>query len=206
MTNEADDIALGEAKRLLRQAVLIRRKARPAETRKAADTARTEVVKNALIAGDRPTTVAVYLSADTEPATLELVAWLASVRVRVLLPVLSPHVVDDRPGEPDWAPYAGTDRLREAPFGLVEPDTDPVGAAALRDVQVVLVPALAATTAGDRLGRGGGWYDRALLHSHARTRIWALLNDDEVMEVVPAQGWDVPVHALATPTRLLPCV
>ncbi|MGI8458158.1 MAG: 5-formyltetrahydrofolate cyclo-ligase [Propionibacteriaceae bacterium] len=205
MTNEADDIALSEAKRLLRQAVLIRRKARPTATRTAADTARTEVVKNALIAGDRPTTVAVYLSADTEPATLELVAWLASVRVRVLLPVLGPHVVDGRPGEPDWAPYAGTDRLRDAPFGLIEPDTDPLGAGALRDVQVVVVPALAATSGGDRLGRGGGWYDRALLHTHARTKTWALLNDDEVMEVVPAQGWDVPVHVLATPTQLLTC-
>jgi 5-formyltetrahydrofolate cyclo-ligase len=205
VTTEADDVALSEAKRMLRHAVLIRRKARPAERRVAADSARTEVVKNALIAGDRPTTVAVYLSADTEPATLELVAWLASVRVRVLLPVLGPHVVDGKPGEPDWAPYAGTDRLRQAPFGLVEPDTDPVGAAALRDVQVVLVPALAGTVSGDRLGRGGGWYDRALLHTHARTQSWALLNDDEVMEVVPAQGWDVPVQGIATPTRLVAC-
>ena len=77
------------------------------------DAARTEQVRQALVDGERPGTVGLYLSAEPEPGTLELIAWLASVRVRVLLPVLAPHVVDQRPGDPDWAPYGGTEQLRQ---------------------------------------------------------------------------------------------
>ena len=45
-----------------------------------------------------PDTVAAYLSAGSEPGTLQLVAWLAAHRVRVLLPVLV--APDRRPARP----------------------------------------------------------------------------------------------------------
>ena len=56
-----------------------------------------------------------------------------------------------------------------------------------------------------RLGRGGGWYDRALAAATPGTPVWVLLNTDEVLPAIPVHPWDRPVDALLTPAALLPC-
>ena len=58
---------------------------------------------------------------------------------------------------------------------------------------------------GDRLGRGGGWYDRALAQASPAAPVWVLLNPDEVLQVIPVQPWDRPVDALLTPAALFRC-
>jgi 5-formyltetrahydrofolate cyclo-ligase len=73
---------------------------------------------------------------------------------RLLLPVL----LDD--GDLDWAVYSGT--LVPGPRGLLEPDGPRLGVDAIREASLVVVPALAISAAGVRLGRGGGSYDRVL--------------------------------------------
>jgi 5-formyltetrahydrofolate cyclo-ligase len=67
------------------------------------------------------------------------------------------------------------------------------------DLDLVLVPGRAFDLSGTRLGRGGGYYDRLL----ARTRALrvALLYDEQLVEAVPADEHDLPVHVLITPTR-----
>ena len=68
-----------------------------------------------------------------------------------------------------------------------------------------MVPGLLGTPSGRRLGRGGGWYDRALVHASPEARVWLLLNDDEVVDEVPSEPHDLPVTALVTPTRWVAC-
>ena len=72
-----------------------------------------------------PDTVAAYLSNGAEPGTLQLVAWLAANRVRVLLPVLS-HPIGGRLDKPAWAPYEGPDALRVGAYSILEPTGDVV--------------------------------------------------------------------------------
>jgi len=193
----ADDEALVAAKRVLRQAVQLRRESRSAEQRDELDDARCHVVQRAL--GERPpATVAAYLSTGAEPGTLQLVAWLAALEVRVLLPVLS------RGPAPAWAPYTGPDALRVGRLGILEPTAAPLPAGGLAAAGLVLCPGLAASRSGDRLGRGGGWYDHALADLAPGVPTWVLLNDDEVLAAVPVQRWDRPVDALVTPGGLLP--
>lgn len=203
-SSSADDQALLGAKALLREAVLLRREVRPADQRVANDHARFELIKAALLEHRQQLrTVAAYLSVAPEPGTLELIAWLAAKDVRVLLPVLTPVPGGPKRRGPDWAEYAGPDHLRTGVFSIIEPTTDALGADALADAELIFAPALAANRAGDRLGRGGGWYDRALAHANPATEIWTLLNDDEVLEVIPAQSWDRKVHVLAAPSALI---
>jgi len=64
----------------------------------------------------------------------------------------------------------------------------------------VLAPALAVSREGVRLGRGGGSYDRALARCRPETTVIALLFDDEVLDFVPSDSWDVRVREAVTPS------
>ncbi|GAA1427311.1 5-formyltetrahydrofolate cyclo-ligase [Microlunatus lacustris] len=195
---EADDDALSGAKDVLRRAVQLRRESRSAAQRTADDEARLAVLDDAL-GPALPRTVAAYLSTGVEPGTLQLVGWLAAHGVTVLLPVLS------RGRAPVWAPYGGPDALRQGRHGILEPATEPLPDGGLARAELVLCPGLAANRRGDRLGRGGGWYDRAVAAADPSAPVWVLLNTDEVLEAIPAQAWDRPVDAIVTPAGLLPC-
>ncbi|MBM0260688.1 5-formyltetrahydrofolate cyclo-ligase, partial [Micromonospora sp. 4G55] len=75
-----------------------------------------------------------------------------------------------------------------------------LGRAAIGEAELVVVPALAVDHRGLRLGRGGGSYDRALARVPGRVLIVALLHDGELVEALPAQPHDRPVHAVITPS------
>lgn len=205
----ADRAAIVGAKRTLRTAVLHRRGARSAETRAVADHTRTERVQEFIGDLARPgLTVAAYLSTDDEPATLELISWLAAHELRVLLPVLGneptalPHDESGRQA-PAWAVYGGPDQLQEGLFRIAEPKGEVLGSTCLTEAHLVILPGLAGNEYGHRLGRGGGWYDRALGHTDAVRLL--LLNDDEVMPAIPVEPNDRHVDVIITERRTIHC-
>ena len=198
-----DVAAIDGAKRTLRKAILFRRDMRSAKDRHAADEARMSIIESSL-ADRMPDTVAAYLSMGAEPGSLQLVAWLAAHDVRVLLPVLS-HPIGGRLDQPAWAPYEGPDALRTGAFSILEPTGDPLPSEQLPEAELIVCPGLAANRQGDRLGRGGGWYDRALKHASQSAPVWLLLNDDEVLDTIPIQPWDRRVDVIVTPTRMITC-
>jgi 5-formyltetrahydrofolate cyclo-ligase len=63
-----------------------------------------------------------------------------------------------------------------------------------------VVPALAVDHRGARLGRGGGYYDRALSHARPDATLVAVLFDDELVDHLPAEPHDRPVDAVVTPS------
>jgi 5-formyltetrahydrofolate cyclo-ligase len=138
-------------------------------------------------------TVAAYYSVGAEPDTRVLVYALWKRGTYVLLPLLRPD------GDLDWASYEGPDSLVPGPRGLREPGEPPRGVDAVRRADVVLAPALAVDQAGNRLGRGGGSFDRALARVGPLIPVIALLYDDELIAEVPAEPHDVPVRAAVRP-------
>ena len=123
---------------------------------------------------------------------------------RALLPVLL-----DEAGAPLAEPRWG---LWEAGRALVtlgrppaQPDGEAQGAESLKEADLIVIPALAASADGTRLGQGGGWYDRALTHRSPGIPVVAVIFDDEVLEprIIPAEPHDVPVDAIVTPTRTI---
>jgi 5-formyltetrahydrofolate cyclo-ligase len=138
-------------------------------------------------------TVAAYYSVGAEPDTRGLVYALWKRGTYVLLPLLRPD------GDLDWASYEGPDSLLPGPRGLREPGEPPRGVAAVARADVVLAPALAVDRAGNRLGRGGGSFDRALARVGPLIPVIALLYDDELVGTVPAEPHDVPVRAAVRP-------
>jgi len=145
----------------------------------------------------RAATVAAYVSMNGEPGTGPLLDALVAAGKRVILPVL----LSD--GDLDWAPYAGPGGLAPASRGLLEPTAHRLGPDAIATADVVLVPGLAVDTAGVRLGRGGGSYDRALGRVPVGTVTCALLYEGEVGVPVPVEPHDRAVRWAATPAGVV---
>lgn len=143
------------------------------------------------------TGVACYHSLAAEPDTSALIAALSDAGVRLLLPVLKGRRT------PAWGWYAGPDSLVPGWRGIPEPAGDALGPDALGACSFVWVSALLATPRGFRLGTGGGWYDRALAHAAPDAVVGTLVGDDEVVDAVPLEPWDIPVDLVVTPTRTL---
>jgi 5-formyltetrahydrofolate cyclo-ligase len=138
-------------------------------------------------------TVAAYVSIGTEPSTRTLLFALWKRGSYVLLPLLEPG------GDLNWASYEGPDSLVPGPRGLLQPGEPPRGVTAISSADLVIVPALAADRRGNRLGRGGGSYDRALARVGPAVPTIALLYDDELLDDLPAAPHDQPVRAAARP-------
>ncbi|MFG2850173.1 5-formyltetrahydrofolate cyclo-ligase [Streptomyces mirabilis] len=146
-------------------------------------------------------TVAAYVSVGSEPGTLALLDALHARGVRVLLPVL---LADN---DLDWGAYAGEGSLERVQHGgrmaLLEPAGERLGPEVVQEADAVLLPGLAVDRRGMRLGRGGGSYDRVLARlerAGADPALVVLLYDAEVVEHVPAEPHDRPVHAVVTPS------
>jgi 5-formyltetrahydrofolate cyclo-ligase len=179
-------------KAVLRARLLAARSELTAEPRAAAGRA----IRDALLS--RPEvqmagTIAAYYSVGTEPDTRGLVFALWKRGSYVLLPRLRPD------GDLDWASYEGPDSMVPGPRGLLEPGEPPRGPGAVARADAVLVPALAVDRAGNRLGRGGGSYDRALARVGPMVPLIALIYDAELLDHVPAEPHDVKVRAAVSP-------
>ncbi|MEU2611352.1 5-formyltetrahydrofolate cyclo-ligase [Micromonospora sp. NPDC007271] len=194
-----------EAKRDLRVGLLAHRRSLSAARRaEAAAAVQAELVS--LIRRLRPARMTGYVPVGSEPGGSELPEVLRAAlppEAELLLPVLREDL------DLDWAAYAGAGFLRAAGRGLREPTGPRQGRSAVAAAELVVVPALAVDRRGQRLGRGGGSYDRVLARVPAGTLTVALLHDGELVEAVPAQPHDRPVRAVITPTgglRTLPAV
>jgi 5-formyltetrahydrofolate cyclo-ligase len=180
----------GAGKSALRDRILARRGARPAAERAAASAAVAAALLRGL-AGVRA--FAAYVPEEIEPGHGRLPAVYTQLGARVLLPV-----VPADGSELAWA--VDTGRLAPGRFGLLEPVGPRLGATAIGTADVVVVPALAVSKDGVRLGRGGGYYDRALRHARADAVVVALVFDDEFVEDLPTEPHDRRVHAVVTPS------
>lgn len=88
--------------------------------------------------------------------------------------------------------------------GLLEPRGEHWASAGW-DGLVVFVPAVLVDPAGNRIGRGGGWYDRALAALAERATRIALVYECQLIEEVPAEKWDRPMDFIITEERVLQC-
>lgn len=147
-------------------------------------------------------TVALYTSRAHEPSTLAILKYLEALGKRVLLPILGTGL------QRDWAEFAGEDDLMErAPGRPPEPSTPALGPEAITEADVVIVPAIAVDSAGNRLGQGGGWYDRVLPLTRPEVLTIAMVYPEEIYDAsvqpMPSEPHDVPVSAVATTTHWL---
>ncbi|MGU3651837.1 5-formyltetrahydrofolate cyclo-ligase [Mycolicibacterium sp. A43C] len=139
-------------------------------------------------------TIAAYIPVGSEPgAAVDAVPLFDGLsRLRILLPIA-------RAGQPmQWSVYH-RGALVPAPFGLREPAPPWLAPETIAQADLVVVPALAVARDGTRLGRGAGFYDRALHLADPAAALVAVVRDDELLDTIPAESHDVPVTHALTP-------
>lgn len=184
-----------EAKRELRRHVIAIRQALPdAHLATTADQLADRAVT--LVTERGASTVSAYVSTDGEPGTIALLDRLTANGTRVLLPLLCEDF------DLEWAEYQ-PGALREGRFGIMQPTGSSLGKEAVGEAGVVFCPGVAGTQRGERLGRGGGSYDRALARTDPAASRCLLLYDDELLDSVPVEPHDALVDFLCTPSRLI---
>lgn len=139
-------------------------------------------------------TVAAYVPVGSEPGSVAALDALTDAKVEVLLPV----VVPGPPAPLRWARYVGPDSLIQGRFGLLEPTGPAMPPSAVEQADLVLVPALAVDRCGVRLGRGAGYYDRTIA-SVQTDRLIAVVYDDELVDELPVDRYDVTMGWALTP-------
>ena len=179
--------ALRDRKAALRSLLLAARRSLPADVRAAEAAALAAHVAALDVAPDQ--TVCAFLPVGSEPGDA---SWLGGLRCRVLLPVVTGA------SPLDWAEHTGTVGLAPAAWGLLEPTGPRLGASAIAGASLVLVPALAVSADGVRLGKGQGHYDRSL--PLVTAPLVAVVRDSEVLDEVPAEPHDVRMNGVLTPS------
>ena len=181
---------VGAAKADLRARLREQRRARPPAEREAAAAAVTSALLRGL-SGLR--TVAAFCPDEFEPGHGRLPAAFTQLGARVLLPV-----VHDSDPELRWA--VDTGRLAPGRYGLMEPLGPRLGSTAVGTAEAIVVPAVAVDRSGVRLGRGGGYYDRALGYARPDALLVAVVYDDELLDELPAEAHDRRVGVVVTPS------
>lgn len=136
------------------------------------------------------TTIASYISYEFEPSTAEInEAFLRDGKVVVL-----PRINGD---QLEWVRWDGDPTQLVSKKKIMEPIGEALSD--LSQIQAVIVPALKIDQSGFRLGQGGGYYDRALVHLDA-WKIGLVYAGELSSETLPHESHDVPLDAAATPS------
>ncbi|HSU48809.1 MAG TPA: 5-formyltetrahydrofolate cyclo-ligase [Arthrobacter sp.] len=156
------------------------------------------------VAGDRPGTACVYLGVGHEPPTVPLMTALHGSGHKVLLPVCEPG---RELSWVFWTPDTGFERSQYAP--ILEPTGPRHGPETAGGAAVLFIPATAVDMAGNRIGQGGGYYDKFLGHLATAGKeipLAAVIYDEELLPAgrIPAEEFDRPVAAVLTPSGYRP--
>lgn len=151
-----------------------------------------------------PTTVskvALYLANDGEVSTRSFIKWCWQNNIEVYLPVLHPFAK----GHLIFLRYCQTSTMVNNKYGIEEPALNATQVCPLEHLDVVFTPLVAFDNQGNRLGMGGGYYDRTFadpLNKLSHIRKIGLAHDCQLVDHVPCEAWDVPLPEIATPSQL----
>lgn len=172
----------------IRKIYLNKRNSLPEEYRKSAD----KEIYGKLISCEEyvdSDLILVYVSAGSEIDTADIIKYSFQCGKRIAVP----HC---RNGRMDFYEILSDDELVCRQFGIPTVDITGRVPVSLSDKTLCIVPALCVDSKGNRLGYGGGYYDRFL--SANRVIHICLVRKDFIIESVPAEEYDFTIHKIIT--------
>jgi len=147
--------------------------------------------------------IAIYLANDSELDALPFVHWCWQNNKSVYLPVIHPFCE----GQLLFLKYDQNTKMQINQYGISEPKLDVTAIKLVKELDIIFTPLVAFDKQGNRLGMGGGFYDRTLARwfqdyqTNTLTKPYpiGLAHDCQHVLEVPCELWDVPLPEIFTP-------
>ena len=131
--------------------------------------------------------IALFISLPDEPQTANFIEQLLSKNKRVVVPRIEGEEMNF---------YDISEGVSEGAFGIMEPiATTPIEPS---EIDVMIVPGVAFTRQGARLGRGKGFYDKYLSHNSFRAYTIGVCYPCQVVENLPTEPHDKQLDLIVT--------
>ena len=149
--------------------------------------------------------IALYLASDGEVDLSLLIQKLFTDQKKIYLPIiLSPEKATMK-----FVTYSKETVLKKNCFGILEPiyekEKDNKHFIAIEQLDLILAPLVGFDNKGNRMGMGGGYYDRALQHlkeGSSHTQFFGIAHELQNVEQLQPQTWDIPLNGIVTEKRL----
>lgn len=190
------DITL-QRQQLRQQIRQLRQQLSPAAQQQAATALVTQALSVAQLASSQH--IALYLANDAELDTFPLIQALWQLGKQVYLPVLHPFSA----GYLLFVQYQQDTLLYPNKFGIPEPLPACHRLRPVNQLDIIFTPLVAFDAAGNRLGMGGGFYDRTLaqLPPDSHCQVIGLAHNCQQVNAVPSQAWDIALKQIITPAK-----
>lgn len=147
--------------------------------------------------------IALYLANDGEIDPAQLACWCRQQGKTLYLPVLHPF----RYGELAFYPWHQDSTLIPNRFGIPEPARTPHRP--MWALDLILLPLVGFDANGNRMGMGGGFYDRTLStlprHPGSGPRLMGLAHECQRVDRLPIASWDIPLHGIQSDRHFYAC-
>lgn len=141
-----------------------------------------------------------FASFRSEVSTLPQIAEALNRGKRVVLPSVDPLNKELRLYE-----IKGLSELSTGYMGIPEPAVAEERERDINDVTLVIMPGAAFDSKGNRLGYGGGYYDRLLTRLRRKIPLVALAYEEQLLDSLPAEPHDIKVHIIVTDQNVIRC-
>ena len=141
--------------------------------------------------------IAFYLPFNGEISPLALMDRLIKQDKKIYLPVLHPFSANQLL----FLQYHGEAHLERNRLGILQPKLDVRNVLPLNELEMIFVPLVACDKQGNRLGMGGGFYDRTLSQAKQLISV-GLAHQCQQIEHLPLESWDEPLSYIVLGGKL----
>lgn len=145
--------------------------------------------------------IALYLANDGELDTTPLIHALWAQDKQIYLPVLHPF----SPGNLLFLHYTPDSPMVTNKYGIAEPRLDIRRIRPAHQLDLIGTPLVGFDSQGQRLGMGGGYYDRTLANwfkTGVGPTPFGIAHDCQHVEQLPVEEWDIPLPTILTPSQI----
>ena len=186
-------------KNSIRAELLSRRDSISSDKKKLKDTA----IKNRLINLEEfidAKSVLMYVSFRTEVETIELLNGILCLGKTLVVPL-----VNSKQKTLSLYEIKDITELEPGYMGIPEPNVNENRKVELKDIDIVVIPGTGFDLNGNRLGYGGGYYDRLLSNADKNIPTVALAFEEQMLDVVPSEPHDMTMDIIVTDERVIKC-
>ena len=189
----------GEIRKLIRSK---RRALTPAQQQSAAKNLASLVTQQPFF--QRAKRIGIYLANDGEIDPALLLGIALAAKKTCYLPIIHPL----QSNRLLFGEYREGDQLQPNRFGILEPQQKSAAIAPLWSLDLLFMPLVAFDRDGNRIGMGGGFYDRTLAACASQPRkptLIGLAHQCQEIDSISRQNWDIPLDQIITDREIISC-